>query len=470
MSHFRVSLSSLPPELIEEIIILSTLLGDTLAPSTLAQTCRPFRSLVYHQQHSHLWREMFLILFDDPRPACNVHTHGSALQTQLNFCDKSKGKRKDCHANHGFPWEEEYKLRIWTESFILRRTQPPLSGPHGTLSDLPSTDADLCTALETLLRVVLTAAPLPYHVLASLTSHSLPHPHPIFSPALIAAHLQPARYLSSRNTLWLARVFKRGLPRVLMARLSAFDENGQVDIQKKPVKWDGLLAKLVAQVGLMIPINATADFSGQQDEHNDANDSQMAPDSSGNREAHDSSLSGDDHTGFEPQLESERSGDQVSDNDISSNEVVGTVMESATTLLDDVRRLARVRVYNMSYPHPSRLFGPFLPLETHHEMPVDSSLGLAFDTPPVLPVSLIPDTNSFLSAVAGAVDSNRDSESNSGGSGNAAGNNGPYPSSLLLVFSLISRRRRSGAYLFALRDPSPGVDRSATYGRAERLE
>ena len=472
MSHFRVSLSSLPSELIEDIIILSTLLGDTRAPSTLAQTCHLFRSLVYYQQHSHLWREMFLILFDDPRPACNVHTHGSA-PSRLNFCNKSKGKLKDCHANYGFPWEEEYKLRIWTESFILRRTQPALSGSHDTSSDLPSTDADLCTVLETLLRVVLTVAPLPYHVLASLTSHcqtpSLPHSHPIFSPVLIAAHLQPSRFLSSRNTLWLARVFKRGLPRVLLARLSAFDENGQVDIQKKPVKWDGLLAKLVAQAGLMIPLNANADSSGQQDhtkhEHNDANDRQMTPDSSG---ARDSSPSGDDHSSFEPQHESERSGDQVSDNDINSNEVVDTVMVSATKSLDDVRRLARVRVYNMSYPHPSRFFGPFLPLESHHEMSVDNSSGLSINTP--LLVSPIPDTNSFLGAVAGAVGSDRNSGSNNGGNENAAGNNGPCLSSAFLVFSLISRRRRSGAYLFALRDLGPGVDRSATYGRAERLE
>jgi hypothetical protein len=471
MSQFRVSLSSLPSELIEEIIIISTLLGDTRAPSTLAQTCRLFRSLVYYQQHSHLWREMFLILFDDPRPACNVHTHGSALQPQLNFCNKSKGKLKDCPANYGFPWEEEYKLRIWTESFILRRTQPALSGSHDTSSNLPSTDADLCTVLDTLLRVVLTVAPLPHHVIASLASHcqtpSLPHPHPIFSPVLIAAHLQPARFLSSRNTLWLAQVFARGLPRVLMARLTAFDENGQVDIQKNPVKWDGLLAKLVAQIGLMIPINATADSSGRQDHteagHNDANDRQMTPDGSG---AQDSSSSGD-HSSFEPQHESEPSGDQVSDNDISSNEVVGTVMALATTSPDEVRRLARVRVYNMSYPHPSRLFGPFLPLETHHEMPVENSSGLTIATPP--PVSPIPDTNSFLGAVAGAVGSDRNSESNNGGNENTAGNNGPCLSSAFLVFSLISHRR-SGAYLFTLCDLGPGLDRGATYGRAERLE
>jgi hypothetical protein len=35
-----------------------------------------------------------------------------------------------------------------------------------------------------------------------------------------------------------------------MTRLTAFDENDRVDAQKRPVKWDGLLAKLVAQIRL----------------------------------------------------------------------------------------------------------------------------------------------------------------------------------------------------------------------------
>lgn len=469
MPHFRASLSSLPLELIEEIIIISTLLGDTSAPSTLAQTCRLFRSHVYHQQHRHLWREMFLILFDDPRPACNVHAHGRTSQPLPNISNKSEGKLKDCPTNYRFPWEEEYKLRIWTESFIFKRTQPPLPESHDSSSDLPSTDADLYTVLETLLRVVLTAAPLPYHALANLASHSqtlcLPHPHPIFSPVLLTAHLKPAHTLCSRNTRWLARVFARGLPRVLMARLTAFDENGKVDIQKDPVKWDGLLAKLVAHVGLMIPINSTAYSSERQDhtedENNDDNERHVTPNNSSNREVHDSSSSGDGPSSFDH--ESDRSGDQVIDSDISSNEVVGTVMASATTSPDDVRRLARVRVYNMSYPQSSRPLGPFLFLETCHEMPVDNSLGLAIATPPVPP---IPETDSILGAVAGAVGSDRDGESNNGVSGNAAGNSGPCPPSAFLVFFLISRR----IHLNALCDLGPGLDRCATSGRAQHRE
>jgi hypothetical protein len=382
MLHFQPSLSSLPPELIEEIIIISTLLGDARAPSTLAQTCRPFRALVYHQPHKHLWREMFLILFDDPRPALDVRALGRAAQPQqLNpITNKGKGKSKDHLSSHDFSWEDEYKLRIWAESFIRRRTQPL----DDASSSLPSTDAELYTVLDTLLRVVLTAAPLPYDELACVASdcrtRSLPHPHPIFSPLLLAAHALPAHVLGSRNITWLGRVLEHGLPRAMMVRLSAFTENGEIDVQKKPVVWDGLLVKLVARIGLMAPIKSTAGFAERLDQTEAGLDDSDA----------------------------ERNGE------IDSGEVLGS---SATTSQDDVRRLARVRVFNMSYLSPSRYFGPFLPLEMDclsYSSAIAQNLGLgavaeeeevqvdrleSASPTAVPPVAPIPDTNLDLESI-----------------------------------------------------------------------
>ena len=364
MPHCAPSLSSLPPELIEEIIIFSTLLGDARTPSTLAQTCRPLRTVVYHQMNKHLWREMFLILFDDPRPALDLHAQGRAPQPQqINPTNKGKGKSRDCLSGHDFSWEDEYKLRIWAESFILRRTRPPLSeppSPHDASSELHSTDAELYTLLDTLLRVVLTAAPLPNDELAILTSHchmpKLSGPFPILSPLSLAAHTLPALVWGSRNTSWLGRVLAHGLPRVLMARLSAFDKNGEIYIQKKPVKWDGLLVKLVAQVGLMMPIKNTICCAEQPDdpqvEHDGGDDLHVA-------------LDQEDDSDSEPQPEGEGEGegDEERERDTDGDEAPGT---PATTLQENVRRLARLRIFNMSYLHPSRAFGPFLPLETHY--------------------------------------------------------------------------------------------------------
>lgn len=444
MSHIRASLRSLPPELIEEIIIISTLLGDVRAPSRLAQTCRAFRTLIYHQVHKHLWREMFLILFDDPRPAHEVRAHGRGPQrVQLN---KGKGKSKNYLASHDFRWEDEYKMRIWTESFILKRTRPPLPGsssPRDAPPDLPSTDAELYAILETLHRVILTAAPLPYHALASMASHcpprSPPHPHPIFSPVLIVAHTHPTLGHGSRNISWLARVLAHGLPRALMAPLTVFDKNGEVEVQKKPVQWDGLLAKLVAQVGLMTPYNSTPYADRTEVGHDNDNDRQVIPESLNlnlNQEVtHDLS---DDDSDFEPQPESDDLGesdeesDEESESDVDSDEVFHPIVISSTTSQDDVRRLARLRVYNMAYLHPSRAFGPFLPLETHHTSPSSpttqisssgaveedeqrtladqNSTRLGSPSTAVLPAPPIPDTNtnSFLSTVAGAITSDLD--------------------------------------------------------------
>ena len=413
MFHFRASLCSLPSELIEEIIIISTLLGDVRAPSTLAQTCRALRSLVYHHQvHKHLWREMFLIHFDDPRRAHDVRAHGRAPRQPLRLDPNNKGKGKSRNhyvaTGHDFPWEKEYKRRIWTESFILRRTRPPpisgsSSSPRDAPSDLPSTDAELYTILETLLRVILTAVPLPYHALASMASRCPPrsqlHPHPFLSPVLIVAHTHPTLGHGSRNISWLARVLAYGLPRALMTPLTVFDENDKVDVQKKSVRWDSLLAKLVAQVGLMTPCNGT---SYADHDHADG-DKHVTPESH-QEVTHDLS---DDDSDFEPQPENAdlEESDEESESDVDSEYLSHATVISPTTSQDGVRRLARLRVYNMAYLHPSRAFGPFLPLETsstttqnsdsvldEEQVLVNHNLGSPSIA--VLPVPLIPDTSS----------------------------------------------------------------------------
>jgi hypothetical protein len=215
-----------------------------------------------------------------------------------------------------------------------------------------------------------------------------------------------------------------------MAPLTVFDENGEVDVQKKPVPWDGLLAKLVAQVGLMTPYTEI----GHDDDHND--DKQVAPEFwnlDRNQEVTDD-LS-DVDSDFEPQPESdddpgESDEEPESESDVDSDDVFHATVISATTSQDGVRRLARLRVYNMAYLHPSRAFGPFLPLETHHASSSSPATQIAVEeeeqqtlvdrdtrrlgspSTVVLPVQPIPDTNSesFLSTVAGAIRSNLDLE------------------------------------------------------------
>ncbi|KAH9019749.1 hypothetical protein EDB84DRAFT_1275644 [Lactarius hengduanensis] len=366
MAFLQPSLRSLPFELIEEIIVITALLGDTRAAATLSQTCRSFRALVYHQFSKHLWREMFLVVFDNPFPARDVRTHGRAPLPHLNL---GQGK---CLPEDIFPWEGEYRRRIWTESFIFRRTRPP---QNTSSSDLPSSDAEVHTALQTLLRVISTAAPLPYDALACMEfhpSHS-PRPHPICPPLFLAAHMHPTLVLGSRNTTWLARVLAHGLPHALMARLTVFDGRGGVDVQKQPVKWDGFLAKLVAQIGLTT--TSESDDEGMSE--------------------------------------------------IDGDEVFGSIATPATTSLEGVRRLARIRVYNTAYLHSSRAFGPFLPADDLSSRPScdkgffadgeeDQGAETGSSSTGVPPVPLIPDSTFFLSAFSDPEDDYDDDGISSG--------------------------------------------------------
>ena len=480
MAHVRPSFLSLPTELIEEIIIISAHLGDPRIVATLSQTCQLLRSLVYHQSHKHIWREMFLVIFDDPRPALDLHLQGRAPLRQPDPPpnDKGKGKVKEGMIISGdFPWEDEYKERIWTETFILRRARPPRS------SDPPTTDTELCVALETLLRVISTAAPLPYdtiarHIPAASQCHPCgqsqpPPPHPVFSPLLVAAHTQPSLVLRSRNTSWLARVLAHGLPRALMARLTVFDEDGKVnlDVQQTRVEWDGLLERLVAQIGLMTPVGSTPctsdrrlphtvvvpcnnAVSGTSDgvagesssssssssstttampillENEDGGDGLKLRDGGNkNRDAHDLCGTSDDEDEdddsdfelIEPEVESADDDSDEGSEMIDGDHVLGTKATSATIPQDGVRRLARIRVYNMAYLNPIHAFGPFLRLDAHHprsSSTKDRKLSSGAvggqeleDTSDVLgspssnaspPVPPIPDTNAYLSALAHA--------------------------------------------------------------------
>ena len=456
MAHVRPSLFSLPQELIEEVIIISAYLGDPRIAATISQTCHFFRSLVYHPSHKHIWREMFLVVFDDPRPALNLRIQGRApLRQQLDPNDKGKCKSGPWNCLD-FPWEDEYKERIWTEAFILRRACPP------RLPDLISTDAELCVALETLTRVISTAAPLPYDTIACCLASQLhpcgQQPHPVFSPLLVAAHTQPSLVLRSRNTAWLMRVLAHGLPCALMARLTVFDEDGKANVQKTRVKWDGLLAKLVAQIGLMTPVRSTPCTSKRLPHavivscksasgHDRADAAAVAggsttatttampllledevggdgcdhrpetrDDGNRNHDAYDPCGPSDDDNDpdFEPEPEGESTDDSDEESEIDGDHILGTTATPATIPQDGVRRMARIRVYNMAYLNSVHAFGPFLRLDTHRRPSSTTDQMLrsgaagedddmdALESPSNAspPVSPIPDTNVYLSALA----------------------------------------------------------------------
>ncbi|KAI0067418.1 hypothetical protein BV25DRAFT_1912053 [Artomyces pyxidatus] len=366
----KPNIRSLPPEVVEEILILATALGFPTTVSTLAQASRSFHHLVYHQFHKHLWREMFLNLFDDPRPVRDILSYGCRYGTDTVILaaptdlPEPKGKKKQVfRPADEFPWEDEYKRRIWTANFIRRHTDPDSQVEHRPTAD------ELYRVVQTLLRVITTSAPLPSASLAGIPPPS--HPHPVFSPLSVATHTQPKLITRSQNILWLSSVLSRGYPKELMNRLSALSEDGHVDVPKTAETYDGLLAKLIAQTGLMEPISSTHGTSKHHTliaaplelpEHGGAllqteldEDDDASLYEAGSSENSDSSDSGDSSTSSDHAQEG-----AAAEDDPETDE--DDLISEGSSEQHGIRRLARIRVYNMYYLNRQRNFGPYLPI------------------------------------------------------------------------------------------------------------
>ena len=62
-----MSILTLPPEIIEQVLISAAAAGFPHAIAAFAQTSKSNHALVYDTKDQHLWREVFLTTFDDPR-------------------------------------------------------------------------------------------------------------------------------------------------------------------------------------------------------------------------------------------------------------------------------------------------------------------------------------------------------------------------------------------------------------------
>ncbi|OBZ73030.1 hypothetical protein A0H81_07264 [Grifola frondosa] len=86
-----MSMRSLPTEVSENILVCAAADGYPTTISAVGQTCRQLRELIYNPSDTHLWREVFLTTFDDPRD-CQF----------LKF-------------DH-FDWGAEFRIRIWAKT------------------------------------------------------------------------------------------------------------------------------------------------------------------------------------------------------------------------------------------------------------------------------------------------------------------------------------------------------------------
>ena len=84
------------------------------------------RQLVYEAPDSHLWRELFLSIFDDPRPVLKLNNARS--DPRHNTHDEADGEAKlniegvRDEEVEAFDWSGEFQARVWAINYIRRQS------------------------------------------------------------------------------------------------------------------------------------------------------------------------------------------------------------------------------------------------------------------------------------------------------------------------------------------------------------
>lgn len=115
-------LLALPAELIEEIT--TYLYHDPPSIAALSKTSRFLYSVIYESTDQHLWRRVFLMLFDDPRPT----------RALLSAAD-AKGVLSEKFIGHSwsYEWQQEFQRRFAAQTFMFRSRKHEIEvGAHSS--------------------------------------------------------------------------------------------------------------------------------------------------------------------------------------------------------------------------------------------------------------------------------------------------------------------------------------------------
>lgn len=197
----------LPSEVAEAIVLWTAIEGFPTAIASLAQTCRSFRDLIYNPSDTHLWREVFLTTFDDPR--------------DVYFARVSE-----------FDWSYEFQERISVDLYLKSAVEPITPDQIWEAHPRPEND-DYLRTLSVLLSVLKTTLRHPGYGPGRLGNDPragkvidcvrLPYEGTLSAASRFTTFF-PARMLestaeSTRNIPWMTRVLENGLPGPLMAKL-----------------------------------------------------------------------------------------------------------------------------------------------------------------------------------------------------------------------------------------------------------
>ncbi|KAI0631740.1 hypothetical protein C8Q77DRAFT_1159486 [Trametes polyzona] len=322
-------LSSLPTEVVERILVFAAATNSPESIAAFSQTCRAHRELIYGASDTHLWREIFLATFDDPRESSGGPGWHAAL-----------ARKRDSPSETPFDWGREYRERVWAAHYIARQTEAPPTSVEELERSSSDPDAvrNNIRALDALISVVQTALPHPPAIVYSIipsdgaaSSPTVGDDYPIFPPVPGTRldtnrpnHAVGSSYLyghasDSRNIAWIIQVLANGYPPSVTARFSG-------------KRWDG---------------GTAGQFLDEDDFHEMQSAARLIA-----------------CTGFLPIPNS--SAPPTSPVDATSPEspepqTISYMSEAAQR--KRARRLARMRVYNMRYLGRERHWGPYLAVE-----------------------------------------------------------------------------------------------------------
>ncbi|KAG6917632.1 hypothetical protein DXG01_001739 [Tephrocybe rancida] len=201
LSQSSSRIFSIPPELIEETLVITAARGFPAAIAAFGRTCRHFHRLVYRSVDHHLWREVFLTTFDDPRLV--LRRIGSTTTVGPGYSDMDVL----------YDWAGEFMARMNAARLFRREFTKNTPQVVDLFSDPQESSFTLAEALETVNTVLETAAPFPLHHTEALTAS------PTFPP-LITLHCSityPPEY-TSHNARWVEDVFRHGYPPSLVKK------------------------------------------------------------------------------------------------------------------------------------------------------------------------------------------------------------------------------------------------------------
>ncbi|KAL0577416.1 hypothetical protein V5O48_004582 [Marasmius crinis-equi] len=193
------NISSLPVELLEHILVTCALLGSPTSIANLSETCRFFRDVVYHASDSHLWREIYLTTFDDPREP-------------LKSLRKPLSESTD---DIPFDWKRVFQDRIRATKLFRRMSRDEMNSAF----DSPA----LQQSLDALLSSSATASIHPSTIAEFSTD----------TPAVIANRRKTCisstlkTESESCNIAWLSNLLEKGLPEPLVHRLIGRSPTGR---------------------------------------------------------------------------------------------------------------------------------------------------------------------------------------------------------------------------------------------------